>query len=291
MVSVCHDNINVKQKIIFVFKCDDPHYYIMLLVLVRDIPLLDEFQKDWRTSFQNLLMYTVHDETVPDKVRSYYFGSQSRFCTQANLANFTKLMSDREYFLGSHQSALYHYSPDTSNSPIYMFYFAQPVPLSFGDVLWGQYGIFPAFVEIGVFLIYHWVKRNIFGWNNPNKGVTHVDDLTFIFHIQNIPEYSGGDSYEKLSKEMVRSWVQFAVKGKPGPILGTEWKHAFSRFDNLPDKSITQDTVPQYLKIRIDERSMVDEPFNDAMRFWKSLKISPYVRSRDEIEILQVDGT
>lgn len=259
--------------------------------MVRDNKLLDLFQHDWRHHFRHILLYNTNDPTVPAKIRSHYFGSQSSFCTQSNLANFTNLFSEREYFLGTHQSALYHHSEE-NKAPVYLFYFSQPIPLSFGDVLWSQYGYLPAFLEIGFILGYYWIQRNVLGWINPSKGVTHVDDLTFIFQIQNIPEYSGDNVYEQLSKEMVHSWVTFAKTGQPGKIDGKEWTEAFpSTMERLNNKNVVKGLtmtrendvpVPQYLKIKIGSTAMVDEPFNDGIRFWNSLNLGVYRRSKSD---------
>ncbi|CAL8137610.1 unnamed protein product [Orchesella dallaii] len=270
---------NVTTRVPWIIGVNSEEGLAVASVLVRDNSLLQVFQKDWRTNFRNLLLYSTNDDSVPGKIRSYYFGSQSNFCTQSNLGNFTKMFSEREYFLGTHQSALYHHSVEKS-SPVYLFYFAQPIPLSFGDVLWAQYGILPAFVEIGVYLAYAWIQRNIFGMHNPHKGVTHVDDLTMLFQIFNIPEYDADDGWNKLSKQMVKSWVEFARSGEPAPIFGAKWTHAFPKEKRSHSMSSAEHKkgtpVPQYLKITIDSPAMVDEPFNEAVAFWNSLNVSEY---------------
>lgn len=275
--------------------------FVYILVLVRDNWLLDQFQQNWQHHFRHILLYNSKDETVPDKIRAHYFGNQPSFCTQSNLANFTNLFSEREYFLGTHQSASFHHSVE-KNAPVYLFYFAQPIPLSFGDVLWSQYGYLPAFLEIGFVLGYYWFQRNVLGWIDFNKGVTHVDDLTFIFHIQNIPEYSGNNVYEQLSKEIVRSWVTFARTGKPARIQGQQWNEAFpvkktvanskvvQSGTNIPGTEDKNGPVPQYLKIKIGSTAIVDEPFHEGIKFWTSLNLSAYSRSRgdDNHDILTV---
>lgn len=118
-----------------------------------------------------------------------------------------------------------------------------------------------------------------------------MDDLTFIFQIQNIPEYSGDNVYEQLSKEMVHSWVTFAKTGQPAKIDGKEWTESFpstiGRKNNVV-KGLTMTRrqndvpVPQYLKIKIGSTAMVDEPFNDGIRFWNSLNLDVYRRSKDD---------
>lgn len=127
--------------------------------------MIQSFEKDWEANFRKLLFYSSQDPEVSKKIREYYFGSEEKFVTRENIDKFTKLFSDREYFVGAENSALAH----AKKSPVYLYQFNQPVPISLAEMIWNQPGILPAVAEMGIFLAYNWVKR-MFGTFDQAKG-------------------------------------------------------------------------------------------------------------------------
>ncbi|ODN01962.1 Esterase FE4 [Orchesella cincta] len=192
-------------------------------VLVRDNSMLQSFLADWREIFATLLLYCQPmTKRCQEKFARYYFGQPMANFLQHNrmLANFLPTMFCRTRVFLITKAAYTNHSVEKS-SPVYLFYYAQPIPLSFGDVLWAQYGILPAFVEIGIYLGYAW------------------------------PEYDADDGWNKLSKEMVKSWVEFAKTGEPAQIFGAKWNHAFSKETqkhSMPSPERKGIPVPQYLR-------------------------------------------
>lgn len=145
-------------------------------MIVRDVNLLAEFEKSWETHFAKLLFFSPTNTSLSTVIRKQYFGDEEKIGKQQYLSNYTKLFSEREYFVGTHHSAKLH----AKVAPTYLFYFAKPVPLSFGQILQFQFGIFHPMIEIALIVSYQWIMRNIAGVKVPNSGNYTKKHLTFV---------------------------------------------------------------------------------------------------------------
>jgi hypothetical protein len=128
------------------------------------------FEQNWEENFKKLLMYESDSPDVPTKIREFYFGRaepEEKFVSRANKEKFSKLFSDREYFVATHNAALAH--AESGSGSVYTYRFKQPVHLSFADLVWNQWGFLPPVVEIGIYVGVNWVSR-LFGGVSENKG-------------------------------------------------------------------------------------------------------------------------
>jgi len=133
--------------------------------------MMKTFEKYWEDSFKTLLLYNTESPEVPQKIREFYFGKIGEgepFVTRTNKDKFTELFSDREYFVGTQNSAVAH--AQASEHPVYLYRFKQPVHLSLADLVWNQWGFLPPSFELGIYVGFNWVAQ-FFRGINENKGM------------------------------------------------------------------------------------------------------------------------
>ncbi|XP_014603712.1 PREDICTED: venom carboxylesterase-6 [Polistes canadensis] len=167
-----------------------------------------ELIKRMNDEFANIAPVTLlHGETCPDYLHDKISLAIREFYFQGNpIDNSTRMqvvdMYSDAWFNHGARTAIRDYFK-TQSSPIYFYYFAYKGSVSFSK---------------------------IFGDDSADYGVTHADDLHYLFPVgeQLFKEISPSKEDQKMIDTMTSLWFNFAKTGNPTPeitnIITEKWK-------------------------------------------------------------------
>lgn len=159
------------------------HLCNVCLVILNSTELTEEFNGNWNRMAPFALSYkeAVNDgnDEASTNIRNFYFAN--RPIDLDSRENLTNLFSDRNFFQCNRNAAILH----ARFSPVYLYYFTQPGPLSWLD-------IFKIPQEFGY------------------DGVAHSDPVQFFFKLHNFPEITNDSIIAPFSSNLVKLWTSFA---------------------------------------------------------------------------------
>ncbi|CAL8104261.1 unnamed protein product [Orchesella dallaii] len=158
--------------------------------------VVDAFNNDWvNTAAKAFLFDKVYYKQsaktwAARRLRKFYFGT--RPVGQDTLMNFVNIYSDSQFIHRSRKTALTHakYAPVYASVLSFKGIWSQAFGYGFRDIL----------------------------------GMTHADDLPYLFTDSRYPPFPAGSESEGFSKLLVKLWVNFANSGNPDfQINGRKW--------------------------------------------------------------------
>ncbi|KAF5277750.1 hypothetical protein FQR65_LT03730 [Abscondita terminalis] len=198
--------------------------------------------------------------SVWNRITNYFIGDNYVNVTEPeDVQGFINLYSDRAFTYGSYQSALLH--AWRGHSPVWFYNFAYK----------GEYSYENHFAATQETINFNW-------------GVSHCDDLLYLFPSKKLfkPLESANDI--RMSKIMVQMWTNFAINGNPTPVNSIKSPSAhWISIENLTGQESVKNSDLVYLNISGPYSEKEGSPirlensnrFNtDRMLFWKSLPLS-----------------
>lgn len=215
-----------------------------------------ELVKELNDNFQKIAPISLlYEETCPDslkdevtrKIRKFYLGErQIDSSTRFELVN---MYSDAWFNHAADTSVRYYL--ETQSSPIYYYYFAYKGSASFS---------------------------RIFGDPTKDYGVSHADDLQYLFPVgeQLFQDTPLTEEDHRMVDVLTSLWFNFANTGNPTPkvtkTLPVKWQPV--RTSNL-----------EYLHIGNPQNIRMSENLNaERMQFWESLPIRPDLEQENVID-------
>jgi len=169
--------------------------------------LQDMAEDDWSEFIRKLLVFTKND-AIAEKIRNFYFGDcTTQKCKESfteNLTRYTRMISDRGFFVDFHHGAQLH----TSFTPVYLYYYSYPGEWSVANLFMEVRGTLPRLMEAGWAIISHWVKKSIFGGSLPHYGNSYLDiDYYWLVTFHELTKRSNSNEFQVPL--ILMSWLCF----------------------------------------------------------------------------------
>ncbi|OXA59977.1 Venom carboxylesterase-6 [Folsomia candida] len=218
----------------------------------------------WRAHLSRLLRYDDDNLeksiSVADRIRKFYFGDDGLPSDPRYFQNLTNMFSDRMYFLPTYNTV----QLQASQSPVYLYYFDYKTMGSVFKVVDAvQLAIIPAEIQIARYFVKTWINENILGVQPPSYGAAHGDELFLLFNLNVFLEARQGSIDYDASRVMVKAWTDFA-KGDKVFYDGVYW----------PAVDLSSNSPLKYLRIANNSTTIIDDPIEERMKFWKSLDLT-----------------
>jgi len=107
-----------------------------------------------------------------------------------------------------------------------------------------------------------WSQILALGYDKP-KGMSHADDLHFLFNADKYPQFEPASEQEMVSKYFVKAVVQMGVTGNP------KFDDMIKYWKPVSKKEIDTKTL-KWLYIK-GMPTLVEKPFSKRMEFWDSV--------------------
>ncbi|KAF5299074.1 hypothetical protein FQR65_LT09432 [Abscondita terminalis] len=145
----------------------------------------------------NVAKGSALSKSIADKIKSFYYGNETP--TENNKNQYYLVHGDNQFVWPAINTARQHYL--TSNEPIYVYRLSVESNLN--------------------------ICKNIAAIENP--GVTHADDLPYVFKSVITPKIIPYSTEDISIKRVVLLWTNFAKTGNPNPehqnsIINIPWK-------------------------------------------------------------------
>uniref|UniRef100_A0A348G5Z4 Carboxylic ester hydrolase n=1 Tax=Odontomachus monticola TaxID=613454 RepID=A0A348G5Z4_ODOMO len=178
---------------------------------------------------------SMHDE-ITSKIRKFYFGD--RAIDESTRFQLIDMYSDA-WFTHAAYTAVQDYL-DTQSSPTYFYYFAYRGSASFSS---------------------------IFGDNTKDYGVSHGDDLQYLFPVgeQLFQDTPLSKDDHRMIDVMTSLWFNFASSGNPTPKMTGEIPVKW--------KPVKTSNALEYLYIGKSKIAMEQDPLPARLKFWESLSL------------------
>ncbi|XP_012522381.1 venom carboxylesterase-6 isoform X2 [Monomorium pharaonis] len=174
---------------------------------------------------------------ISDTIRDFYFGHDSIDYTDNSRFKLIEMYSDSWFNHGTHRAVQDFI--EYQISPVFYYYFAYKGSASFSM---------------------------IFGDPTRDYGVSHADDLQYLFPVgeQLFPNVTLSEQDNEMIDVMTTLWYNFANYGNPTPkvtkVIPLKWK------------PVKTESAPEYLRIQDSKKiTMEHSPVWERMIFWDSL--------------------
>jgi len=195
--------------------------FMAVFLTQGDAQLLRLFTILFEHMAPTVLMYsdtTTQSEMVTKAIKEFYFPDNS--LSPSNIRPILNLLSDAWVNYPSYAAMKRH------NGTVYSYYYDHK----------GEYNVVQAM------------------GSSDDFGVTHGDDLGYIFNIGRLKIQDRGSERDKeISKEMVNMWADFATTGKPSD----SWK-PYSEGNG-------------FYHIKTEGFKMIPEVIPERMKFWETI--------------------
>lgn len=180
---------------------------------------------------------TQFRDEISSSIREFYFGSED--IDQSDEARFKviNMYSDAWFNHGIHEAVQDFIMNQTS--PVYYYYFAYRGSASFSS---------------------------IFGDRKKNYGVSHADELQYLFPVgeQLFTDTELSKEDHKMINIMTEFWYNFANSGNPSPKI--------TKLIPIKWKSVKTNSSPEYLYIRNSTKIIMENNLlSERMTFWSQL--------------------
>ncbi|CAG7834559.1 unnamed protein product [Allacma fusca] len=237
---------------------------IYLIGVIRNESRLASLNLNWTTHAPVLFGFEGNpaQEKIATEIRDYYLGPNSTI-SMKNLQDAANMFSDRAFFEDSHDVAVLQ----SRVSPVYSYYLSYKPKFGIANFLLSSSGTLPHGLDIVVGNTVQWISSNLLGRQKIHYGVCHTDELPLFYNLPAVTEIIPGSPDYFFSKSIVKLWVSFAKKGKPGSFGGVPWVAVHS--------TTVTNVTSNIQRIRLDQESeLMDEPFLKRLNFWKSLQLN-----------------
>ncbi|CAG7835487.1 unnamed protein product [Allacma fusca] len=154
------------------------------LNLLRDDDKINALNENWVEESKTILEFRkIPSEEKLMKIRKFYF--QRHNITNSTRSSLVNLYSDNSWVHGTKVAALAH----AQHSPVYLYWLTREAAKSYASA-------------------------SMIGYDPP-FGVTHADELQYLFLYDGYPEIPIGSTHARFSQKLIRNWVVFADTGKP----------------------------------------------------------------------------
>ncbi|XP_055700212.1 juvenile hormone esterase-like [Phlebotomus papatasi] len=170
--------------------------------------LADDLEKRWEDILPIILSYNILDQQkqveFTKAITDFYFkGNKGRAAIEMT-QNFTNMCTDFMFFKGFNEYLQQRLELFENAAPTFVYKFAHSGEGTFTD-LW-------------------------YGPSDENFGVSHVDDLLYLFPLLHKPIFQSAPSKTDIfmQETMVKLWVNFATSGNPTPVenVDVDWTPA-----------------------------------------------------------------
>ncbi|XP_043262699.1 venom carboxylesterase-6-like [Colletes gigas] len=181
---------------------------------------------------------------VASKIREFYFGKAP--IDNSTRFNLIDMYSDAWFTHAAHTSVRDYL--EKQSSPVYYYYLAYRGSASFSI---------------------------IFGDPSNNYGVSHADELQYLFPVgeQLFKDIPLSEKDQEMVDVITSMWFNFANSGNPTPEVSKEvplkWKPVRTR-------------ALEYLRLGQDDIKMSENLISDRMNFWNRLPIRPDLDDGDK---------
>jgi carboxylesterase type B len=215
---------------------------------------------NWRKISPIIFYFDDHPNqwNISNKVRDYYLKNGK--ISLDSLEDTTNMFSDREFFEGTHDSA----KMQSKVAPVYLYYYKYRGKFGFGSLLLSTTGrSLPASLDAVISTTTTWFRSNVLRREKRHYGVCHADELPIFYNIPLLTReiFPGTEDYA-FSQSVVKLWTTFAQRGKASSFRGVQWSQV--KADDAPMQYLVLDDYPE----------MINEPFTERLKFWKSLNLS-----------------
>lgn len=167
-----------------------------------------------------------------EQIRKEYFGGRRYFSESHDLATFTELMTDRDFFAGIRKLVKLYLNLNTSMTsstsniaPLYLYHFnytgttrrdRRTTELGLGHLIRVKYnnaGTAGSRIPMELRIAAEVTRlkgMEFLGLKIPDYGVCHGDDIKYMFLPAEALKIRRGSENYKFSKDLVSAWVQFA---------------------------------------------------------------------------------
>ncbi|XP_032678420.1 venom carboxylesterase-6-like isoform X2 [Odontomachus brunneus] len=223
-----------------------PHIY-------RDSKTVKQLNDEFKTIIPISLLFdercpkSMHDE-ITRKIRKFYFGD--RAVDESTRHELIDLYSDA-WFTHAAYTSVQDYL-HTQSSPTYFYYFAYRGSASFSS---------------------------LFGDPTKDYGVSHADDLQYLFPVgeQLFQDTPLSKEDHRMIDVMTSLWFNFANSGNPTPKITGEIPVKW--------KPVKTSNALEYLYIGKSKIAMEQDPLPTRLKFWDSLSLQKYTGNEMEHEI------
>lgn len=187
---------------------------------------------------------------VWDRMVKFFLGNAT-IITPDNEEGFLDMFTDRSFIHGVHKSAKLHQNAGHRDLFLYHFNYR------------GVYSFTP-----------------VFGNTTKNFGVSHCDDLIYLFRLSILfPDWPSGHPDLQVSEMLVELWTNFAKYGHPTPQAKTGLRAVNSKNHGKSENDVLWEPVRpgnhmQYLELTAGPTlTMKQDWFKRRMDFWDSLPL------------------
>lgn len=197
---------------------------------------------------------------VWNEITSYFIGDNYVNVTEPeDVQGFIDIYSDRSFIYGTYQSVLMH--AWRGHSPVWFYNFAYR----------GEYSYEDHFAATQETINFNW-------------GVSHCDDLLYLFPSKKFFKPLKAANDIRMSKIMVQMWTNFAINGHPTPINNIKPSSAlWTPLENLKGQESVKNSDLVYLNISGHYCGKEGNPIRleianqfktERMLFWENLPLS-----------------
>ncbi|XP_069696406.1 venom carboxylesterase-6-like isoform X2 [Periplaneta americana] len=197
--------------------------------------LIDELITEFDRLAPMLLCYresSPRKDEITDRIREFYF---EKNVVVDNVTTLIDMFTDGWFLHGADHAVELHSAK--AAAPVYYYYFTYRGSNTF---------------------------TSIFGDTSREYGVTHADDLLYLFPIDLLPGMAKpNENDEKMIDILTSLWVNFAHTGNPTPVPfhGVEWP------------SVSSPANKEYLQIDIEGLEVKQGLLKERTDFWSSLPL------------------
>ncbi|CAL8118952.1 unnamed protein product [Orchesella dallaii] len=167
-------------------------------------------------------------------IKHFYFGNQRiNFYTRHRL---TQMVGDRLIVAAVHKGLEYH----SKVAPTYGYFFNYT----------GRYG-----------------TASVYGLNNEDWGISHDDDLIYMFNSTTYQALKVGEREYDFSEFLINVWTNFASTGVPTYVTDNHLVIPFWKPVNASSKNI------QVALLIENYPKMIDIPYRSRIKFWEKLNL------------------
>ncbi|XP_018575849.1 venom carboxylesterase-6-like isoform X2 [Anoplophora glabripennis] len=199
------------------------------------------------------------------KIKEFYFrGTKEINITDPyNVKALIDLYSDRSFSYSTYQAALFHNLK--GHKDIWFYNFNYTGQYSYGDV----------FAATNENINYDW-------------GVSHCDDLLYLFNSSALFPIVDNNNDKVMIKTMTDLWTNFAIYGHPTPInsLTTNWQKLNNiRYGTLEKEIYYMNINGSYKDTNPPTLNMRKGFYKERFKFWEEIPLAENIEELDQIHI------
>jgi juvenile-hormone esterase len=218
--------------------------------LVRQPETLKALNENFKTLITQLLALQVsvgeNTTSLYDNMINFYLGGKSSIDVNdpKSVQGFIDLYTDRSFTYGTYQTAILQ--SQKGHTPIWMYNFDYRGQYSYGD----QFAA---------------TTNDI----NFNWGVSHCDDLLYLFKSPALFPDLAKESDLKMSEALVTMWTNFAIHGTPDPFNSLQWNSLnFNNTEEIKGSNLKVLNMTGSSKTKTIEFKLQRGFYPERMQFW-----------------------